>query len=34
LKIRPELMIEDGATFEANRTGKASVAALFQEHAG
>jgi AAHS family benzoate transporter-like MFS transporter len=34
LKIRPELMIEDGATFEANRTGKASVAALFQEHRG
>jgi len=28
------LTIEQGATFEAKRTGKASVAALFQDHRG
>jgi AAHS family benzoate transporter-like MFS transporter len=33
-KVRPELTIENGATFEANRTGKASVAALFQDNRG
>jgi AAHS family benzoate transporter-like MFS transporter len=33
-QVRPELTIEDGATFTANRTGKASVAALFQDRRG
>jgi AAHS family benzoate transporter-like MFS transporter len=33
-EVRPELALADDATFTASHTGKASAAALFQEHRG